>query len=113
MLKPSVIRKSTNPTAKRAWKWRLPTGASPISAAMVAVMGLTGWKNDLGIAAAPPAAIKTVIVSPMALPKPKITAVAIPGRALFTTTAHSVSHLVAPSAKEASLNSKGTALTAS
>src|SRR6056297_1965117 len=70
---------------------------------MVAVIGLTGFKKLEGIAAAPPATIKTVIVSPIARPIPKITAVTIPELAVGNITLLIVSHLVPPNANEASL----------
>ena len=46
MLKTKVIRNNINAMANKAWKWSLPMGASPISAAIAAVIGRTGWFID-------------------------------------------------------------------
>ena len=53
---------------------------------------------DLGIWAAPPATISTVIVSPIALPNPKIILAIIPEDAAGTSILVIVSHFVAPRA---------------
>ena len=60
-----------------------------------------------------PVAIRTVIVSPTALPIPSITAAIIPEEAAGITTFHIVCHLVAPRAREAILYSLGTEVIAS
>ena len=74
----------------------------------LAGMGLTGSNREPGIMAAPPATIKTTMVSPMALDIPRITAVEIPEMDAGTVTRQIVSQWVAPKAKEASLSSFGT-----
>ncbi len=52
--------------------------------------------------AALPEAISTIMVSPMARPKPSTTAASTPGAAAGRTTRKAVSQRVAPSASEAS-----------
>ena len=76
----------------------LPTGVSPISAAIVEVSGRIGSVNIDGRTAAPPAAMRTTIVSPRALITPSSVAAMIPGSALGNTTLKIVSSRVAPSA---------------
>src|SRR5664280_3493432 len=80
---------------------------------MLAGIGRTESKILPGIAAAPPATIKTTIVSPTTLAMPSITAVEIPDRADGMITCVMVSNLMAPRAYDASLNSRGTAYKAS
>ncbi|GLI32825.1 hypothetical protein DAMNIGENAA_02580 [Desulforhabdus amnigena] len=72
-------------------------------------MGLTGSNIEVGIKVAPPATIKTTIVSPIALDIPRITAVLIPDREAGRITRKTVSQCVAPKAKDASFSSLGTA----
>jgi hypothetical protein len=75
---------------------------------MLAGMGLTGSNRDMGTMAAPPATMSTTMVSPIALDMPRIIAVVMPERDAGRITRDMVSHLVAPSAREASLSSVGT-----
>ena len=84
----------------------LPTTTSGISNARVAVMVLSVEKTfhiGSGKMAVFPVTIMTAIVSPMALPIPRMTAADIPEAAAGTMTFIMVSHLVAPMASEASL----------
>ena len=73
-----VSKNNTHPNANNALKCIPPCGASPNSAAMVAGMVLTGTKIECGITAAFPVTINTAIVSPIALPIPRIAAAVIP-----------------------------------
>ena len=54
------------------------------------------------VMAALPEAMSTIIVSPMARPKPSTTAASTPGAAAGSTTRNAVSQRVAPSASDAS-----------
>ena len=54
--------------------------ASPISAAMLAGRGRTESTNAPGIAAEPPATMRTTMVSPITRAMPRMTAVVIPRR---------------------------------
>ncbi len=63
--------------------------------------------------AALPATIRTAMVSPIALPIPRMIAAAIPDSAAGTITRLIVCHRVAPMAREPSRNSHGTELIAS
>src|SRR5690554_3505273 len=76
--------------------------------AIVAVSVRTGSKRLSGIAVAFPVTIKTVIVSPIALPNPKIQAAIIPEPAAGNTTFNMLTHLFPPKAYDASLNDWGT-----
>ena len=76
-------------------------------------MGRTGSSRDWGSMAAPPAAMSTTMVSPMARDMPSMMAVPMPDRAAGTTTRTMVSQRVAPSAREASRRERGTARRAS
>ncbi len=71
--------------------------------AMVAVMVRTESRKPLGMVETFPVAIRTVMVSPKALPRPSITAAISPGEAAGKVTLNRVCHLLAPSANEASL----------
>jgi hypothetical protein len=75
---------------------------------MLDVNGLMGEKIDFGKVVAPPATIRTTIVSPRTLASPRIMEVQIPeiaaGRVIFVI----VSHLVAPRAYDASFKDDGT-----
>ena len=82
----------------------LPLATSPISEAMVAVMVLTGEKIDwipFGITGAFPVTIITVMVSPITLPIPSMTAVMTPERAAGRVDFQMVCQGVAPKASEA------------
>ena len=99
--------RSTAETNKTLYKvpWY---GASGISTAMFAdrvLNPLKGLKLRIGVL---PVAIKTIIVSPTALPKPIIIAENIPGLAVGKTTRIEVCHLVAPRASEAEVRCCGT-----
>ena len=63
--------------------------------------------------AAFPVTIRTAMVSPIARPMPRMMAAVIPEMAAGTTTRTIVCHFVAPSAREPSRNSRGTAESAS
>jgi hypothetical protein len=80
---------------------------------MVAVMGRTGSKIEPGITAAPPATMSTTMVSPTALPMPRMMAVEMPEPAAGITTLVRVCHRLAPSARDASRKLRGTKLNAS
>ena len=75
---------------------------------MDAGIGLTGSNKLSGMSAAPPATIKTTMVSPITRLNPSITPVAIPEKAAGTVTVVSVSQCVAPSARDDSFRLLGT-----
>src|SRR4051794_30864725 len=80
---------------------------------MVADIERTGSVTLHEVIAALPEAMSTIIVSPMARPKPSTHAAKIPGVAAGKTTLHAVSQGVAPRANEASRYERGTAASAS
>jgi hypothetical protein len=61
-----------------------------------------GANNDFAISGRLPITIVTAIVSPSALPKPRITPPTMPARALRSTPMRIISQRVAPSASTAS-----------
>jgi hypothetical protein len=108
-----VIKNNTRPIANKDEKCKPPFTVSPISAAIVAVMVLTGCSQEKTILGEFPVIIRTVIVSPTILPKPSMIDATIPELAAGITTLYVVSHFVAPSAREAWRYFVGTAFIAS
>ena len=80
---------------------------------VIVLMGENTFVIGLGMMAALPVTIITAMVSPIALPIPRIMAAVIPDRAEGTITLLIVCHLVAPIDREASRYSMGTELIAS
>ena len=72
-----------------------------------------GSKIQWGITAAPPATIRTIIVSPMIVPMPRMMATLNPDTDDGMTTLQIVSHFPAPREYEACLYVRGTAVKAS
>ena len=85
-----------------------PAGASGISTAIFADSVLNPLNIFHSIIGVFPVAIKTIIVSPTARPKPIIIAENIPGLAEARTTLTAVCHNVAPSAREPDIKCLGT-----
>src|SRR5690606_17807435 len=112
-LKPMVSRSSRTPSTKSTVQCGPPTTTSPISAAMVAGTVRTGKVGSQERMAAFPEAISTIIVSPMARPKPRTIAAKMPGEAAGRTTDQAVRVRDAPRAKAASRYLCGTAVSAS
>lgn len=71
------------------------------------------FQSGVGMIAAFPQTIRIAMVSPTARPMPRMMAAVIPERADGMMTFCMVCHLVAPIARDPSLNSRGTALIAS
>ena len=76
-------------------------------------MGEKTFVMGLGMMAAFPVTMSTAMVSPRALPVPRMMAAVIPEKAEGITTRLMVCHRVAPMARLPSRNSRGTALMAS
>ena len=88
----------------------LPIGTSPISIPRVPVRVRTGERTFQigdGMTAAFPVTIRTAMVSPTALPIPRMMAAVIPDRAAGVTTLLMVCQCVAPRANDASRYSRG------
>ena len=83
--------------------------SAPVRVSTVEKMFQIGF----GMIAVLPATIRTAMVSPTALPIPRMMAAAMPERAAGTITRLIVCHRVAPMASEPSRNSCGTELIAS
>ena len=104
MMRTMTIR--ITPSSKRADWVTDPATDSGSCRAMVPVSVLMRPKTfhrGSGITGEFPVSIRTAIVSPIALPTPRMIAAEIPEIAAGTTTLTIVSHLVAPIAWDASL----------
>src|SRR5690606_37012526 len=112
-LKAMVRPSKRTPSTKSTVQCGPPTTTSPISAAMVAGTVRTGKVGSQERMAAFPEAISTIIVSPMARPKPRTIAAKMPGEAAGRTTDQAVRVRDAPRAKAASRYLCGTAVSAS
>ena len=110
MLSASVTRNSTSPSAKAASVLGLSNSWSPVSSWTIWVVTVVTLSNGLRVRlAARPAAITTIIVSPIARLTASRTPPTTPGSAGGTRTLRIVSDVVAPIASEPSRIACGTA----
>ena len=107
----SVAINNVNPNAKADWVFGLSNSWSPTSIITIwVVIVVVDSKGLIVRFAARPAAITTIIVSPIALDTANNMDPIIPGNAAGITTFFIVSDFVAPTAYEPSLNDWGTEL---
>jgi len=111
---PSVTMNSSMPSAKAASVLGLSNSVSPISSVTIwSVMVVTLSSGLIVSLAIRPAAITTIIVSPMARLTARRTPPTMPGMAAGNSTFIIVSPRVAPSASDPSRSDRGTAERAS
>ena len=96
-LRSSVTINNVNPRAKAAWVLGLSNSWSPINITTIWVVIVVAASNGLAVnLAASPAAITTIMVSPIALDTANRNEPTIPGNAAGNKTFRIVSLLVAP-----------------
>src|SRR5688500_11757732 len=102
-----VTRNNTKPSAMSAERY-ISESASANSLAMVAAIELPGISSDAVSSCALPSTKVTAIVSPSARPRPKNTPPTTAERVYGSTTSHTTSQRVEPSAYDDSLSRPGT-----
>jgi hypothetical protein len=96
------VNASRRPAEKNSVRYKVPpTGASGLSMAMLAAKERKPSKMFMLMMGVFPVAIKTIMVSPTALPKPRVMAAKMPGLAAGRAMRHAVCQGLAPKAREA------------